>query len=111
MSGDVAASAGRGFSARVLNRVASALSRYLLHARVLWRASPVWSALALSLTVLEAIVRTFLIVGIGQFVGSLPASVRAGTGSDAAGSTWRWFVVVAVLLLVGPIVQSLLSLV
>jgi hypothetical protein len=101
MSGDGAASAGRGSSARVLNRVTHAVSRYLLHVRVLWRASPVWSALALSLTVLEAIVRTFLMVEIGQFVGSLPASVQAGAGSDAAGLTWRWFLVVAVLLLAG----------
>ncbi|TDW21687.1 ATP-binding cassette domain-containing protein [Kribbella kalugense] len=69
--------------------------------RVLWRASPVWSAVALALTVTEAAVRTLLMVGIGQFVGSLPASASA--------RTWRWFLVVAVLLLAGPILQSSLA--
>jgi ATP-binding cassette subfamily B protein len=76
---------------------------------VLWRASPVWFTVALALTVTEAVVRTLLMVGIGQFVGSLPAAVQAGAGSDAAGRTWRWFLVVAVLLLAGPILQSSLS--
>src|SRR5882757_6797828 len=76
---------------------------------MLWSASPAWSTMALVLTVLEAVVRTVLMVGIGQFVGSLPASIQAGVGSDAQGLTWRWFVLVAALLLVGPVVQSLLA--
>jgi ATP-binding cassette subfamily B protein len=78
---------------------------HLQHTRVLWRASPFWSTVALALTMTEAVVRTFLMVGIGQFVGSLPVSVQ----SDAAARTWRWFLVVAVLLLAGPILQSSLS--
>jgi ATP-binding cassette subfamily B protein len=59
--------------------------------------------------VLEALVRTLLIVAIGQLVGSLAAAATAGATPDT--STWRWFVVVAGLLLVGPLLQSMLSVV
>ncbi|MGW7683111.1 ATP-binding cassette domain-containing protein [Kribbella sp. NPDC054772] len=85
-----------------MKRATDGLSRYLQHTLVLWRASPLWSTSALALTVLEAVARTFLMIAIGQFVGSLP------TSGDAA-QTWRWFLVVAVLLLVGPVLQSALT--
>ncbi|WP_432876129.1 ATP-binding cassette domain-containing protein [Kribbella sp. CA-245084] len=93
----------------MIGRVLDGLSRYLEHTRVLWRASPGWSTLALALTVLEAAVRTLMMVGIGQFIGSVPASVQAGAGSEAAARTWRWFLMLAVLLLIGPVLQSSLS--
>ncbi|WP_405064680.1 ABC transporter ATP-binding protein/permease [Kribbella sp. NBC_01505] len=80
-----------------------ASSRYLLHARVLWRAAPLWSTLSLLLTLLEAAIRTLLMVAIGQFVGSL--------ASSADRAAWRWLVVLAILLVTGPVVQSLLSMV
>ncbi|WP_327635628.1 ABC transporter ATP-binding protein/permease [Kribbella sp. NBC_00482] len=77
------------------------LRRYLQHARALWLAAPGWSTLALALTVLEAAARTALMIAIGLFVGSLSES--------ATYATWRWFLLIAALLVVGPLLQACLS--
>ncbi len=86
---------------RLLNRWTEGARRYLQHARVLWLAAPGWSTLALALTVLEAVVRTGLMIAIGLFVGSLSES--------ATHATWRWFLLIAALLVVGPLLQACLS--
>ncbi|HZX07455.1 ABC transporter ATP-binding protein [Kribbella sp.] len=77
--------------------------RYLQHARVLWAAAPVWSTLALALTLAEATVRTGLMIAIGRFAGSLVEPERQ--------TTWQRFWLVAALLVTGPILQAVLTVV
>ncbi|MGZ0153315.1 ATP-binding cassette domain-containing protein [Kribbella sp. WER1] len=77
--------------------------RYLQHARVLWTAAPVWSTLALTLTLIEAAVRTGLMIAIGLFAGSLV--------EPKPQTVWPRFWLVAELLLIGPIIQASLTVV
>nr|WP_272944076.1 ATP-binding cassette domain-containing protein [Actinopolymorpha alba] len=39
----------------------------------------------------------------GRLVGAMPAAVRAGLGTPAADSVWRWFGATAVLFVVIPL--------
>ncbi|WP_427892603.1 ATP-binding cassette domain-containing protein [Kribbella sp. GL6] len=75
----------------------------LQHVRVLWAAAPVWSALALALTLLEAAVRTGLMIAIGLFAGSLVQPEHH--------TTWQRLCLVAALLVTGPILQASLTVV
>ncbi len=77
--------------------------RYLLHARVLWRASPGLMVLCTLLTTASAGFNTLVLVASGRFIGALPAGIRDGAGSDAAGSTWTWLVATAAALTLGPL--------
>ena len=77
--------------------------RYLLHARLLWRASP---ALVLTCTALAAgaaTANTFVLVASGRFIGALPTAIDDGPGSAAAHTTWTWLIAFLVSLTVGPL--------
>ncbi len=106
---DEGSPAGRALLARVIHRLIQGTTRYLQHGRVLWRATRLWSGLTFGLAVLDAAARTVLMIAVGQFVGSVPAAVQAGLGTAATDQAWRWFTAVAVLLIMGSMVQSLLS--
>ena len=84
----------------------STTSRYLLHARLLWRAAPGPALLCLALTVAGAAANTAALVSIGRLVGSLPAALDAGPGTDAAASTWRWLVLTALVFLTSPVLSA-----
>jgi ATP-binding cassette subfamily B protein len=77
--------------------------RYLLHARLLWRASPKLVVLCTLLTTGSAVSITFVLVASGRFIGALPAGIRDGAGSPAAEQTWTWLVATAVALTLGPL--------
>ncbi len=77
--------------------------RYLLHIRLLWRASPELVVLCTMLTAASAVANTLVLVASGRFIGALPAGIRDGTGSDAAHTTWTWLVATAAALTLGPL--------
>jgi len=77
--------------------------RYLLHARLLWRASPELVVLCTLLTTGAAVANTLVLVASGRFIGALPAGIRDGAGSAAAGTTRTWLVATAVALILGPL--------
>lgn len=109
VSADDGSSTGRASLGRAFDRLVGGTTRYLHHGRVLWRATRLWSVLTLGLTVFDATARTVLMIAVGQFVGSVPAAVQAGAGTEETDQAWRWFLVVAALLTAGPVVQSLQS--
>ena len=77
--------------------------RYLLHTRLLWRASPELVVLCTLLTTGAAVANTVVLVASGRFIGALPAGIRDGAGSAAAGTTWTWLIATAVALILGPL--------
>lgn len=77
--------------------------RYLLHARLLWRASPELVVLCTLLTTGAAVANTLVPVASGRFIGALPAGIRDGAGSAAAGTTRTWLVATAVALILGSL--------
>lgn len=77
--------------------------RYLLHTRLLWRASPGLVVVCTLLTIVSAGFNTLVLVASGKFIGALPAGIRDGAGSAAADRTWTWLVVTAVALTLGPL--------
>ncbi len=81
--------------------------RYVLHARLLWRSAPGLSLLCLLVTAGSALAGTVALVTTGQLIGSLPALVREGSGSVAAGRTWFWLAATAVALVSGPLLSAL----
>ncbi len=109
MVADEASSTGKALLARALHRLTQGTRRYLQHARVLWRATRLWSGLTLVLTVLDATVRTVLMIAVGQFVGAVPAAVSGGADLQATDQAWRWLAAAAVLLIMGPALQLLRS--
>lgn len=80
--------------------------RLSLHIRLLWRAAPLLSIFCAVLSVVAAGAVTIAMIASGRLVASLPAAIHAGSGSAAAGTTWRWLVVTAVLLVAGPLANS-----
>ncbi len=80
--------------------------RLPLHVRLLWRAAPVLSVFCLILSVISAGALTIAMIASGRLIGSLPASIRDGSGSAAAGTTWRWLAVTAGLLVAGPLAAA-----
>ncbi|GAB3744441.1 ABC transporter ATP-binding protein [Microlunatus parietis] len=101
-AGDTATAGGE-----VRRRLADSPGRYLRHAQVLWRASRRWTALTTLLVLLDAAVRTLLMIMIGWFAGSVAAAVRAGAPASDAEQVWTSLVAVAAVLLLGPVLQSL----
>lgn len=83
--------------------------RYVLHARLLWRAAPGLSVLCLLVTVGSALTGTAALVTTGQLIGSLPDLVRSGAGTAAADRTWFWLAASAVLFAVGPLLDAVSS--
>jgi ATP-binding cassette, subfamily B, bacterial len=78
-------------------------NRYLLHARLLWRAAPGLAAVCVGLAVLRAGAITVAMVASGQLVESVSAAARAEAGSAAAGESWTWLVVTVAALVVAPV--------
>ncbi len=78
-------------------------SRYVLHARLLWRAAPGLSLLALLATVLNAAALTAGLVTSGHLVGALPDLLRDGAGSAAADRAVFWLVWTAVAFIAAPL--------
>ncbi|HEX5427483.1 ABC transporter ATP-binding protein [Segeticoccus rhizosphaerae] len=83
----------------------SSSRRLVLHARLLWRASPVYVVLCLLLTLLSAAATVSLLVVSGHLVGSFAEAYRQGPGSQAASETWRLMVLVGVLFVLAPVCQ------
>jgi len=77
--------------------------RYLLHIRLLWRASPKLVVLCTLLTTGSAAANTLVLIASGRFVGALPDGIRDGAGSAAGDTTWTWLVATAVALTLGPL--------
>jgi len=77
--------------------------RYLLHARLLWRASAALTVMCTLIVAASALANTLVLVASGKFVGALPAGIRDGAGSAAAGTTWTWLVATAAALTLGPL--------
>ncbi|MGH3657150.1 MAG: hypothetical protein ACRDUA_10855, partial [Micromonosporaceae bacterium] len=78
-------------------------SRYLLHARLLWRAAPAHSVACLVLTVASAGLNTASLIATGRLVGALPDAIAGGAGSPAAAQAWQWLIVTAGLFVAGPV--------
>lgn len=83
----------------------SSWGRSVLHARLMWRASPVHTLLCLLLTVLNAAATTVMMVVSGHLVGSLIRAAHDGAGSAAATSTWHLMIALAVLFVAAPLVD------
>jgi ATP-binding cassette, subfamily B, bacterial len=89
----------------------SSLRRYVLHGRILWRASRGLSLLCLGLTAIQSAATTAALVSTGRLIGSLPAAVKAGASSPAASRVWTWLVVTVVVFVCGPVAASLAAIV
>lgn len=77
-------------------------ARYVLHARLLWRAAPGLSALCVFLTAISGGATAFSMIASGKLIGSL-----AHGGHDA----WFWFAWTAIAFAVGPIFEGLAQIV
>lgn len=87
-----------------MNRSPRVDRRYLLHARLLWRAAPAHSLACLVLTIVNAAASTVSLISTGQLVGALPDAIADGIGTPAATHAWLWFVVTAALFVASPVV-------
>jgi ABC-type multidrug transport system fused ATPase/permease subunit len=74
------------------------LSRYVLHGKLLWRAGPWLSICCVLLSISSAAAITGVMVCSGRLIGSINT-----------GATWRWFVTTAILLVIGPLGQAVIS--
>jgi ATP-binding cassette subfamily B protein len=83
----------------------SSTRRLVLHARLLWRASPLHVVLCLLLTLLSAAATVSLLVVSGHLVGSFAQAYHDGPGSQAASDTWTLMILVGVLFVVAPVCQ------
>jgi len=61
--------------------------RYVLHAKLLWRAAPFLAIACGLLSTISAAAITGAMVSSGRLVGSLPDAIAGGPGSPAAGAT------------------------
>lgn len=83
-----------------MSRSASGIRRFILHARLLWRAAPVASLACLALTIVSAAIRTAGWLATGRLVGAL------SSGDSSAGAAWWWLTATAALFLAGPVVAA-----
>ncbi|HET7386378.1 MAG TPA: ABC transporter ATP-binding protein [Nocardioidaceae bacterium] len=82
-------------------------SRYLLHARLLRRAAPGWTALCLLATTASAAAKTLALLTTGRLVGELPAVLREGADGAAADRAWTWLWWTAVAFVASPVFMGL----
>jgi ABC-type multidrug transport system fused ATPase/permease subunit len=75
------------------------LHRYLLYARLFWRAAPLLSVLCLVLTVIVAGAGTAALVTTGRLVAALPDPAAA----------WPWLVATALAFVTGPVASAALA--
>jgi ATP-binding cassette, subfamily B, bacterial len=88
---------------------AHVLRRYVLHARLLWRAAPGLSLMCLALTALAAGARTAALVTTGHLIAALQTATTDRHGPAAAEATW-WLLATSMLFVAGPAATNLLSL-
>lgn len=81
---------------------AKTTARYVLHARLLWRAAPGLSALCALLTVISGAAAAFSMIASGKLIGSL---------AHSADHAWYWFGWTALAFAVGPIFEALAQLI
>jgi len=80
--------------------------RYVLHAKLLWRAAPFLAIACVLLSTISAAAITGAMVSSGRLVGSLPDAIAGGPGSPAAGATWQWLIATVVLLIISPLATA-----
>ncbi|HET7305918.1 MAG TPA: ABC transporter ATP-binding protein [Segeticoccus sp.] len=83
------------------------LRRYVLHARLLWRASPLLTLALTAVVLAQALASTAVLLLSGRFVGDLARAVQDGAHSAAATSAWQSFVGVALVLVAEPVLAAL----
>lgn len=92
----------------VSDRAVGVVARYALHARLLWRASPVGASACLGLTFLQAGASTAALVTTGHLVGELSVAVRRPTESAAVGGgVWWRLLATAVAFIAGPVAGTI----
>jgi ATP-binding cassette subfamily B protein len=89
-----------------VNDPAQTIGRNWLHARLFWRACPGWTALAMLITIAIAGSSTALMITTGQFLGTMAHVVRGGGGPGYESNAWQWFVLTAIVLVIGPLLTA-----
>ncbi|HET8600922.1 MAG TPA: ABC transporter ATP-binding protein [Segeticoccus sp.] len=82
------------------------LRRYVLHARLLWRASPLLTLTCTAIVVAQALASTAVLLLSGRFVGALAQAIHDGPSSPAATTAWHSFIAVAVVLVAEPVLAA-----
>lgn len=85
----------------------STTSRYVLHARLLWRSAPVLSVLCLLLAIASSGAMTLAMFTSGRLIGALAGLVRDGGSGPAADRAWFWFAWTAAAFAAGPVLEAL----
>jgi ATP-binding cassette, subfamily B, bacterial len=89
--------------------MAPVLSRYVLHARLLWHSAR-WLAVAcLALTALPPAARTGSLIASGGLIGALPAAIQAGPSSPEAARAWAWLAATGALFVLAPLATALMN--